>query len=359
MKKLLGLILTLIIIMALASCDFLNNGLPNNEAGNSNNNGDIPEFDDSEYSSEGVVYAVSVDGTYALVVGYKGNAEKVKIDSEYNGLPVKSIYWQAFSGKSTITNIIVPDSVTSIDKEAFYGCTALDSIIIGKGVTSIDASALFTCVHLTNISVSANNQRYKSVNGNLYSKDGKTLERYTPFKSETEFIIPDGVTAIGSGAFGYSVNLTSIIIPSSVTSIGASAFGACYRLTSIIIPDGVTSIGSGAFANCLTLASITIPDNVTSIGGNTFSHCYDLTSIVIPDSVTSIGNYAFEECSSLTSLIIPDSVTSIAKWAFDGCDALADVYYTGSEDEWSKIIIGNGNEELQNATIHYEYVSAE
>ena len=312
MKKLLGLILTLIIIMALASCDFLNNGLPNNEAGNSNNNGDIPEFDDSEYSSEGVIYSISADNTYAEVAGYNGNAEKVKIDSEYNGLPVKNIYDSAFRGNKTITSVVIPDSVTSI------------------------GSGAFICNSLNQITVTEENAFYKSIEGNLYTKDGKKLLQYAIGKDATEFYIPD-----------------------SVTSIGDRAFENCSALTSVVIPDSVTHIDQYAFKSCTSLTSVVIPDSVTSIDNYAFVKCSALTSAIIGNSVTSIGNYAFYGCDSLTSVVIPDSVTSIGNYAFYYCDALTDVYYTGSEEEWSKISISEYNEELQNATIHYNYVSAE
>ena len=118
----------------------------------------------------------------------------------------------------------------------------------------------------------------------------------------------------------------------------------------------VTSIGSAAFNYCTSLTSIVIPDSVTTIDGYAFNRCTSLTSVVIPDSVTTIGSYAFEDCDSLTSIVIPDSVTTIGDGAFAGCISWMNVFYTGTEEEWNQIVIRYGNEALENATIHYNYI---
>jgi len=119
---------------------------------------------------------------------------------------------------------------------------------------------------------------------------------------------------------------TQTIIPYGVTSIGYEAFKGCSRLTSVTIPDSVTSIGSSAFSECSSLTSVTIPNSVTSIGDYAFYKCSSLTSVTIPDGVTSIGDYAFYWCGSLTSVTIPDGVTSIGSSAFYGCSSLIATY---------------------------------
>ena len=368
-------------------------------------------------ATPGVIYGISADGTYAEVVGYEGTATKIKIAEEYDGLPVKNIYSGAFEGNETITSVVIPDSVTSIGSNAFYNCSSLEyneykdfrylgtstnpyfalietankdlsSYEIHNDTRIITSDAFINCRSITSIvipegvisigeSTFNNCSLLESV---VFRKGVSSIGDYAFYNcnSLTSVIIPDSVTSIGKAAFSHCYKLASIVIPDSVTNIGDSVFEECSALESVVIPGGVTSIPEMAFCGCTSLASVTIPDGVTSIGSGAFAACYALTSIKIPDSVTSIADSVFYECTSLTSIVIPDSVTSIemgtfgvcssltsvvigkgvkiiAEIAFIECSSLTDVYYTGSEEEWSKISIGVGNEELQNATVHYEY----
>ena len=155
--------------------------------------------------------------------------------------------------------------------------------------------------------------------------------------------ISNNVTSIGSAAFENCSKLTSITIPNSVRSIGRWAFYACIGLTSITISNGVTEIGYHAFAGCTSLTSITIPSSVTTIDGSAFSNCSSLTSITIPNSVTEIGSYAFYNCIRLTSITIPNSVTSIEESAFSSCSKLNEIKYTGTQQQWDKLLSTNGD----------------
>ena len=169
----------------------------------------------------------------------------------------------AFDKCTSLTSITIPYSVTTIGEYAFYNCTSLTSITIPYSVTSIGDSAFMGCTSLTEITVSENNESYKSIDGNLYTKDGKTLIQYTIGKTDTEFTIPSNVTTIGYKAFDGCSALTSIVIPDSVTTIDGYAFGLCYSLSSVTIGNSVTSIGNNAFDSCENLTSITYRGTVS------------------------------------------------------------------------------------------------
>lgn len=162
----------------------------------------------------------NLDGTYSVKKG------------------TKIICDMAFYDYSSLSSLVIPDSVIIIGFGAFEGCSSLRSLVISNSVT-----------------------------------------------------------CIGDDAFWFCSSLRNLVIPDSVTSIGDRAFSGCCSLESLVIPDSVTSIGDWTFSDCYSLRSLVIPDSVTSIGDYAFSDSFSLESLVIPDSVTSIGNEAFRGCN--------------------------------------------------------------
>jgi len=205
-------------------------------------------------------YAVKKVGNNVLPISGKfGNVDYITtIGSSLNlGYSIGSITYSTGSiitddnlssyKNTSVTSVVIPNSVTSIGNNAFYNFSSLTSITIGTSVTTI-----------------------------------------------------------GNYAFQGCSSLISITIPNSVTSIGDGAFTGCTSLTSITLVEGLPAIGSGWFAG-IPVTSIIIPNSVTSIGDGAFTGCTSLTNITIPSSVTSIGSGAFNGCSGLTSVTMPVS----------------------------------------------------
>ena len=236
----------------------------------------------------------------------------------------------AFDCCSSLTSITISGSVTSIGDYAFSSCRNLSSVTLGDNVASIGYCAFYWCTSLTSILVDENNSKYKSIEGNIYTKDETKIIQYAIGKQEESFKIPNKVINIGEYAFYLSNNLISIEIPDSVTKIGEYAFSGCISLTNLVIPDSVINIEDYAFCGCSSLISVEISNNVTNIGPQTFRNCSSLTSVEIPDRVTSIGAEAFYGCNSLTSVEIPDRVTSIGAEAFYGCNSLTSISISDS-----------------------------
>ncbi len=240
------------------------------------------------------------------------------------GNGVTSIKDSAFYNCNALESVIIGDSVTSIGGNAFYSCDALESIYLSDIAAwcaiqfgDINANPLY---YANNLYLNGNLVTELVIPNGVTSIKDYAFYNYDALISIT---IPDSVTSIGDEAF-YNCNaLQSITIPDSVTSIGDKAFYSCIGLESVIIGDSVTSIGDEAFYNCNALQSITIPDSVTSIGNSVFSDCDTLDSVTLGNSVTTIGGSVFYDCDSLISITIPDSVTSIGHRAFYDCDALA------------------------------------
>ena len=258
----------------------------------------------------------------------------IVISSVYKGLPVTSIGESAFRDCTSLTGVVIPDSVTSIGNYAFSACTNLRRVEIGDSVKSIGNSAFSTCYklvevvnkspHITisegsegngyagyyaldvyNSGATSTDSKISFDNGYIVYTKGKEKILVGYNGTETDLSLPAYITQINQGAFYNFKNLMSIEIPDSVTSIGYSAFRGCTGLTNVVVPDGVTSIGSFAFRACSSLTSVEIGDDVTSIGDYAFLDCESLTSIVIGDGVTNIGEVAFSSCKNLTSVTCP------------------------------------------------------
>ncbi len=255
-----------------------------------------------------------------------------------------------------VTDLNIPDSLTSISNYAFYNCSSLTSITIPYGVTSIGSEAFSGCYKLVEVynmselPIVAGTKDYGFVAyyaKNVYTQEGEswitdTAEGYRFFYDGSKGYL-----------LGYNGTDKELILPNSFTEhngmeiteyeIYQYSFYNCSSLTSIEIPASVTSIGSYAFYNCSGLTSIEIPASVTSVGSSAFSGCSDLKSVLFGENsqLTSIGWSAFFNCSGLTSIEIPASMTSIGSYAFSGCSSLTSISYTGTMEQWNAITKGN------------------
>ena len=227
--------------------------------------------------------------------------------------PITRIPAQAFYNSNLFGDLVIPNSVTTIDDYAFYYCTNLNgSLTLSNSLKTIGTSAFYWCLGLK---------------GNLTLPDSVTTIGDNAFcncyKFTGNLTIPNSVSTIGNGAFcdcwGFTGNLT---LPNSVTTIGNSAFQKCSGFTgSLILPNSVTTIGEYAFNECSGFTNLKLSEKLSIIPLEAFSGCTNLSGeLVIPASVKEIGREAFYNCSGFTgNLTIPNSVTTIGNGAFIGC----------------------------------------
>ena len=233
---------------------------------------------------------------------------------------LKTIEYGAFACCSSLTSVTIPDSVTSIGAGAFSGCSSLTSVYITDIATW--CAIKFDNTYATNPLLFAHNLYLNGeLVTDLIIPDSVTSIEDTAFHSchsLTSVTIPDSVTSIGTGAFSGCSSLTSVTIGSGVKTIGGSAFWDCSSLTSVTIPDSVTTIGDYAFSFCENLTNITIPDSVTEIGTAIFYLCRNLINVTIPKNTTEIERLTFAECN-LTDFPITEDITRIGYRAFYKC----------------------------------------
>lgn len=198
-----------------------------------------------------------------------------------------------------------------------------------------NVSALTTTVFdntkVTSFSVNSNNKYFKSVDGVLYTKNGKKLVRF-PSGRKGSFVVPDTVTTISQDAFRNS-SLTSIQIPDSVNAIGNSAFYNSKKLQTINIPSKVTALRKNMFYHCRSLTTVTLPSKLEVLGSSAFEGCRSLTSISLPDSLERAGHRIFFNCKSLTKISISDNMKNIPVSTFQRCSSLTEVKFGKNVEE--------------------------
>lgn len=272
--------------------------------------------------------------------------------------------------REKITQVILPDGLTSISESAFNGFSALKHITIPDTVTEIGSSAFMYCTSLESITLPRN----------LTKLPDQIFQNCTVLK---EIVIPDSVTTIGSFAFAWCESLESVSLPASLTLIDEFAFNSCISLTSVSSMQGLTELRRGAFSNCKALTEIEIPTSVQTIGHDVFEKCTSLQMltipflgasrednssaelkylfdhsatlsqprfapetivitegthipenafayctmkyVVLPDTIESIGASAFYSCSNLVSIDIPDGVDILPSCVFASCSRLEEV----------------------------------
>ena len=204
----------------------------------------------------------------------------IKIFNEFQYFTnVDSILAYTFYRQTQLTNIIIPESVTSFGKDAFNECRLLTTVNIPYGITIIPESCFLLCTSLTNIT------------------------------------IPNSVTILEKKAFD-STGLNSIFIPGSVRIINNSCFENS-KVASVTLNEGLLTIEVAAFHSCQFLETIVIPNSVTKIDG-AFENT-GLTSVTIGSGVTKISYFTFKNCKKLKRINIPDTITNIYGRAFENC----------------------------------------
>lgn len=396
MKRVLAILLTIVLLISVVTTTIITANATNANVSTTSGirNGDY-------------TYEVSKDNT-AIITVYWGSDSNLIIPSSLDGYRVTMIRDNLFSDKQSLVSVTVPSTVTTIGEYAFANNYNLESVTLPDSITSIGDHAFYYCTSLTKVNIP---NKLTEISDSLF-EDCTSLSDITIPDSVTtigsaaflgtaikEISLPEGLTVLGDAAFMNCTELTSIVVPENVTYLGYSAFSRCTKLNSVKLPNDLSIIYPRTFQYCSELTTINVPDNLTEIHDFAFDECTNLADFPLPASLIEIGDSIFRGtkllynipisddgiyidnhlyytsnstenytirpgtlCVSgysigyaIKELTIPASVTSFSANAFEYCDELTNVYYEGSESQWSEINIGYGNDYLLEANIYCDH----
>ena len=347
--------------------------------------------DEPERPGEGGVasdYTFSYDGESAVLTGYTGTATDLILPDSFvaeNGELVTEYFIgnSAFENCTSLTSVIISDSVVGIGERAFANCEMLNSIVIGVGLTNISPTAFNGCHSVAYVSIPAAAIPYipKSNLTTVIITGGDFIPSNAFLNCEniTEVVIDDAIMSIGASAFDGCTSIVKATVPALAISLiphtslkeliitsGESIQAGAFELNGlekVSIPSSITYIGEGAFYASSNALDVYVEDlaawcniafadydaNPLSTGGKLYVGEQQVTDLVIPGEVTAISPYAFVE-GMFSSIYISDSVAYIGDWAFSGCSQLAYISFGNDVESIGRYAFQNC-ENLTNVTL--------
>lgn len=252
----------------------------------------------------------------------------------------------------SITNIILPESLEFIGEQAFAYNKKLEYTYIGANVDNLPNSAFYACDSLCSFTVSQNNKSYSSVDGVLYDKE-KSVLYIVPNSINVDITIPETVSSFSYTAVSGCKKLSAINIDEnnkyykSVDGLVYSKDGkrliVCPRgkKGSVYVAGGTEIIGRNAFYNCISITNVILPYELKIIEDSAFKSCSKLEKINLPEGLLRIEIYAFDQCVELSEIIIPKNIAKISNYMLRNCGltelTLPETVQSFDHAYWSKL----------------------
>ncbi|MDR1697783.1 MAG: leucine-rich repeat domain-containing protein [Erysipelotrichaceae bacterium] len=282
---------------------------------------------------------VTVNGVHEvhIVKGVGDYPAVFEIPAYIEGMKVTKINSSAFIASERLTEVIIPDTVTTIGSYAFQDCSNLRTVTNhGDSITEIGTSAFLNTPFLDD-----NHEEWVTLGRVIIAHRGtlpaNTVIAFSEGFSHPEIPNPNIITLdesyahFGDSLFKNQTGLVFVEIPAYLSVISDSLFENC---TSLIGVDFITSdaqqaisIGNRSFANCTALTDINLPSNVTSIGNEAFMGSSLQGEINFLETLTRIGVGAFKDCAFITK-ITALGLKELPDQAFLNATALTEVEFS-------------------------------
>ena len=318
----------------------------------------------------GMTGSIEIPATVTRIYDYAFyNCSKLDAVTFAGGTEPMTIGKEAFRGCSMLTEITLPDNVTTLGSDVFYKCSGMQTLNLGKNVSNFDGGMILDCASLKNIYVTEGTEYLFSDNGVLYNADKTMLISYPMSHEGTSYTLFDTVQVVGAYAFCENTYIQEVVLPNGLQQIKQYAFEYCTNLKKVQIPNTVTVIDLNAFYECSALTQLSFEMGGTGnmvIGKNAFAYIAT-QDLVLPATVTTIAHYGFYRSSlknlsfeegarlyamgdqvfqatSLVNVVFPAGLTSIGNTIFYGCNSLKYV-------EFGEGLVTLGNETFSGTSV--------
>ncbi len=237
---------------------------------------------------------------------------------------VKEIMSHAFDGCKNLARVELSEGLEIIGPWAFSACKSLKYIKIPASVTELTYEVFLDSTALENIDVDENNAVYRSIDGNLYSKDGKTFYEYAAGKTDKEFYIPQSVREMMEKALFHCNHLERVVAP-KMEEVKNWTFFACNGLKTIEFVDGLERMERVEIDLCPSLENILLPNSVRDISHFRVRNCEVIERLVFPDGLMKLYFYNVANCPNFSSLRFNGGVLCVDEGAIANCPKLTEI----------------------------------
>ncbi|TVP95970.1 MAG: hypothetical protein EA374_02740 [Acholeplasmatales bacterium] len=266
----------------------------------------------ADWGTAGLSYEVISDTNTLLVFAEDlEHLVQVEIPKRMDGLLVTDIGMGGFAEMPDLAFVKLSQAIQHIGGAAFYGSSSLTHLHLPASVETLNDTAFLYTYGMETFTVDEANPHFKTIDGILFSKDGKTLVRYPAGRDTvTTYELPNHVEVLFPYAFSGANALTEIILNDGLKTISWHTFYEARGLESIAIPNSVTTLAGYAFRSASGLKSVTFGSGLASIGANAFYSCNALTEVTLPPNITFIGYAAFSYAYNLRRVVIMRTSTT-------------------------------------------------